>query len=90
MKIIQGRKLGRKVKHNVIVRSFPVAKLDSMSHYAIAIVKSNPDCIIIHCGTNNLKVDESPGPIAEKTIELAKSVKLTTNEVVVLYSAEIS
>ena len=54
-----------------------------MSHYAISIVKSNPDRIIIHCGTNNLKIDESPEAIAEKTIELAKSVKSTTNEVVI-------
>ena len=54
-----------------------------MSHYAIATVKSNPDRIIIHCGTNNLKMDDSPEAIAEKTIELAKSVKSTTNEVVI-------
>ena len=54
-----------------------------MSHYAIPTVKGNPDRIIIHCGTNNLKMDESPEAIAEKTIELAKSVKSTTNEVVI-------
>ena len=83
VKRIQGRKLGRKIKQNVIVKSFPGAKLDCMSHYAISTVKSNPDRIIIHCGTNNLKIDESPEAIAEKTIELAKSVKSTTNEVVI-------
>ena len=80
---IQGRKLGRKAKQDVIVKLFPGSKLDCMPHYAIPTVKSNPDCIIIHCGTNNLKMDESPEAIAEKTIELAKSVKSTTNEVVI-------
>ena len=59
VKRIQGRKLERKVKQNVIVKSFPGAKLDCMSHYTIATFKSNPDRIIIHCGTNNLKMDES-------------------------------
>ena len=83
VKRIQGQKLGRKVKQSVIVKSFPGSKLYCMSHYAIPTVKSNPDRIIIHCGTNNLKMDESPEAIAEKTIELAKSVKSTTNEVVI-------
>ena len=82
-KRIQGRKLGTKVKQNVIVKSVPRAKLDCMSHYAIPTVKSNPDRIIIHCGTNNLKMDESREAIAEKTTELAKSVKSTTNEVLI-------
>ena len=83
VKIIQGRKLRRKVKQNVIVKSLPGAKIDCMSHYATPTVKSNPDRIIIHCGTNNLKMDECPEAIAEKTIELTKSVKSTTNEVVI-------
>ena len=82
VKRIQGRKLGRKVKQNVIVKSFPGAKLYCMSHYAIPTVKSNPDHIIIHCETNNLKMNESPEAIAEETTELAKSVKSTSNEVV--------
>ena len=54
-----------------------------MSHYAIPTVKSYPECIIIHCRINNLKIDESPEAIAENTIELAKSVKSMTNEVVI-------
>ena len=45
-----------------------------MPHYAIATVKSNPDRIILHCGTDNLKMEESPEAIAEKIIELAKRV----------------
>ena len=81
MKRIPGRKLGRKVKQNVIVKSFPGAKLDCIYHYAIPTVKSNPDSIIMHCGTSNLKMDESPEAITEKTIEVAKRVKSTTNEV---------
>ena len=63
----QGRNLGRKVKQNVIVKSFPGAKLDCMSHYAMPTVKSNPDRIILHYRTNNLKMDESLEAIAEKS-----------------------
>ena len=70
-------------KQNIIVKSFPGAELDCIYHYAIPTVKSNPDRIIMHCGTSNLKMDESPGAIAEKTMEVAKSVKSTTNEVVI-------
>ena len=55
-----------------------------MSHYAIPTVKSNTDRAIIHCETNNLRMDESPEAITEKNIELAKSIKSTTNEVVIL------
>ena len=70
-------------KQNIIVKTFPGAELDCIYHYAIPTVKSNPDRIIMHCGTSNLKMDESPEAIAEKTIEVAKSVKSTTNEVVI-------
>ena len=70
-------------KQNIIVKSFPGAELDCIYHYAIPTVKSNPDRIIMHCGTSNLKMNESPEAIAEKTMEVAKSVKSTTNEVVI-------
>ena len=76
VKRIQGWKLGRKVKLNVIVRSFPGAKLDCISHDAITTVNSNPNQIIIHCGTNNLKKDECPEAIHEKSIELAKKCQI--------------
>lgn len=59
VKQIQERKLGRKITQNVIVRSYLGAKLDCISHYAIPTIKSNPNRIIIQCGTNNLKMDES-------------------------------
>ena len=54
-----------------------------MSHYAIPIVKSNPDRIIIYYGTNNWKMDQFPEATDEKNIELAKGIISTTNEVVI-------
>ena len=54
-----------------------------MSHYAILTIRSNPNRIIILCGTNNLKMDESPEAIAGKTTEVAESVKSTTNKVII-------
>ena len=54
-----------------------------MSHYAISIVKSNPDRIIIYYGTNNRKMDQFPEATDEKNIELAKGIISTTNEVVI-------
>ena len=73
--------LGRKVKQNIIKRSFPEANLDCMSHYVIPTVKGNPDRIIIYCGTNNLEMDQSPEAIAKKNIELAKGIKSTRSRV---------
>lgn len=75
VKILKGLKLGRKVKQNVAVRSFPKVKLYCMSHYVIPTNKNNPSRIIIHYRTSNLTMDESPMAIAEKTIELGKNVK---------------
>ena len=65
VKIIQGRKLKRKVKQKFIMRSFLGATLHCMSHYVIPSVNSNSDRIIIRCGTNNLKMDESLDAITE-------------------------
>ena len=65
------------------MRSFSGTKFH-MFHYAIPTVKGNPDRIIMHCEANYLKMDESPEATADKTNELAKSVKSTTNEVVIL------
>ena len=83
---IKGRNLGgRKVKQNIIAKSFQSLDhfQDCTYHFGVPAVKSNPDRIIINCGTNSLKMDESPELITEKTIELEKNVKPTTNEVVI-------
>lgn len=64
--------------------SFPGAKLDCMSHYAILKVKSNSDHIIINYVANKIKMNESSEAITEKTIGLAKIVKSSTNEVLIL------
>ena len=58
-------------------------KSECKSHYAKQTVKSNPNRIIIRCGINNLKMDESLEAISKQTIELAKSVKSTANVVVI-------
>ena len=66
-----------------IVRSFPGVKLDCLSHHAIPAVKNNPDRIVIRCGTSNRIMDESPEATAEKTIELGKNARSTTNNAVI-------
>ena len=68
---------------NCFVRSLRWAKLHCMSHYAIPTVRSHPDLVIINCTANNPMMDESPETNAEKAIELAKSLKSTTNGVVI-------
>ena len=67
-------KVREKGQTNVIVKSFPGVKLDCMSHYAIRTVKSNPDRIIIHCGTNNLKIDESQWQLLKRLLSWQKAL----------------
>ena len=47
------------------MRSFLGTTLQCISHNVIPSVNSNSDRIIIRCGTNNLKMDESPDAITE-------------------------
>ena len=80
---IEGQRVRKKGQRKYYCETFTEAKLDCMSHYAIPIVKSNPDRIIIYYGTNNRKMDQFPEATDEKNTELAKGIISTTNEVVI-------
>ena len=54
-----------------------------MSGYIRPSLKYNPDLIIIHCGSNDLRSQKSPNTIAEEIINLALRSKTETNDVVV-------
>ena len=80
---IDGQCVRKKGQTKYYCETFTEAKLDCMSHYAIPIVKSNPDRIIIYYGTNNRKTVQFPEATDEKNIELEKCIISTTNEVVI-------
>ena len=60
----------------VFVKSFSGATTECMTDYVKPSLKYNPDIIILHCRSNNLRsIDESAEDIANNVINLAKSIK---------------
>ena len=58
------------------MKTFPGAKTDDMDSYIVPTLKRQPDTLIIHCGTNDLRKDD-PETIAKKITEMAlKSKKM--------------
>ena len=65
-------------KNKVVVKHFSGAKTKDMESYIIP----NPETIIIHSGTNDLKSDSSPEEITRDIIKLTTSCKTQTNKVI--------
>ena len=65
------------------IKSFPGATIDQMKHYVKPSLEYNPDVVIIHCGTNNLKTDQPADKIAESIIKLANGIKTEENDVLI-------
>lgn len=83
IKQIQGRSLGRKVGHRVVVKSFPGATTNDMKHYLMPTVDKSPQQIILHVGTNDLR-DHSPTLVAENIVDLARKIEMESNAEVIL------
>ena len=54
-----------------------------MSHYVNPTIKRDPDIVVLHCGTNSLRDEESAEKIASDIADLAAKMKSDENEVVV-------
>ena len=75
---MKGWKLSDK-KNKVVVKHFRRAKTKDMECNIIPALEQNPEAIIIHSGTNNLKRNSSPEEIAKDIINLTTSCKTQTN-----------
>ena len=80
MKELKGWKLSDE-KNKVVVKYFSGAKTKDMESYIIPTVEQNPETIIVHSGTSDLKRDSSPEEITRDIINLATSCKCQTNKV---------
>ena len=77
-------KQGLTSKEKVFIKSFPGATNECMVDYIKPTLKHNPDVIIVHSGTNDLRsTEKSAGDIANEIIKLAKSIKSDNNEIIV-------
>ena len=81
VKDVKGWKLSED-KNKVVVKHFSGAKTKDMESYIIPTLEQNPETIIIHSGTNDLKSDISPEEIAKDIIKLTTSCKTQTNKVI--------
>ena len=85
IKYIQGRKLSSD-KHFVVSKHFSGAKTKCMHHYALPTIERNPDELIIHCGTNDLKSDTSAH---QKALDIVNLSQLVNVETAVVFSSLI-
>lgn len=70
---IEGWKMSNK-ENRVSVRSFPGSTVEDMSDYIRPTIKSQPDNLILHVGTNNLKNSE-PLEIAEAIVKICEKIE---------------
>ena len=83
IKGIRRNEFNQHVKHmSTFVKSFPGATTDDMESYIVPTLKREPDALIIHCGTNDLRKDD-PETIAKKITEIAVKAKRTVQNVAV-------
>ena len=78
VKKLNGYLLTRKIKHKhlVKVRSFSGAKISCMTDHVKPTLRDiNPDHIILHAGTNDLRMENTDSQIAKAAIDLATSLK---------------
>ena len=60
-------------KNKVVVKHFSGAKTREIESYIIPTLEQNPETIIIHSRTNDLKSDNSPEEIERSIINLTTS-----------------
>ena len=83
LKNVRGWELKKRCNKNeqVYVKSFPGATTTDLKSYCIPSIEKDPECVIVHIGTNDLKSKKSEVEIAEEIVNLAKSVKSKDIEV---------
>ena len=82
VKKLNGYLLTKKIKHKVIVkvRPFTTAKVSCMKDHVKPTVRDiNPQQIILHVGTNNLKTERTASQTAKSMIHLSISLKKNGN-----------
>ncbi len=83
IKGIRKQEINRSVRQmNTFVKTFPGATTNDMESYIVPTLNREPDYLIIHCGTNDLRKDE-PDVIAKKITKLAINSKKTVRNVAV-------
>ena len=84
VKEIDGRRLWKRMKGTVAVRSIPGATTKGMLyHIKDCIADCTPSIAILHHGTNDVSTTSSPTEIASSIIYLVSDTKRNVNEVTI-------
>ena len=59
LKYVRPRKIQQGLNQKINIKTFPEAKIEDMEHYVKPTLSTQPDEIILHVGTSNLK-DDNP------------------------------
>ena len=73
IKYVKGYELSNE-NTRVIVKSFPGARTNCMKHYVEPSLTYQPDLMILHCGTNDLKHEENNETITTDIMNLAMEI----------------
>ena len=85
LKDIKAYKMKKSInnKANIYVKSFSGATVEDMNSYVLPSKKHNPDIVILHCGTNDLRKPDHPKVIADNIVNLAESINSENTNVVI-------
>ena len=86
IKDIQGNRLSTN-EEKVVVKCFRGAKTECMYSYTIPPLKENPDIVLLHCGTNDLKKEEDPNRVAQNIVSLATHISSKNSDKPVIVSS---
>ena len=77
VKDIHGKKLAKAVGHRVVVKSFSGATTKAMRDYLKPNLELQPDEVVLHVGTNDLKAKngKTSKEVAEAIVDLAKQIE---------------
>ena len=80
IKYVYGWELPDK-ENKVVVKHFSGSTTEDMKTYFQPPLKRDPDRVIIHVGTNDLRFNQDPVTIAKNIIDIAKPSKTNKNEI---------
>ena len=85
LKEIKGWKINKSVNDDhVVVKSFSGATIECMKHYSKPTINQQPDRVILHVGTNDLKSERTVSKIAKDILNLAESINAETKSPVII------
>ena len=70
-------------KNNVHVKCFPGATTSDMADYIKPTMRRDPDVVVLHVGTNDLRSDSSSKEIAKSVMDIATNMKTEENDIIV-------